>query len=391
MKKVYFLVWLLQLSPFVFSQWELQNPLPSGNTLSSVYFCDANTGYAVGLEGTIVKTINGGTTWTVLSSGTTTSLSSVYFTDVSKGVAVGLGGTILKTTNGGTDWMAVSSGTTNDLNSVCFADLNTGYVAGEGGAILKTNNGGINSICFTDANMGHVVSKDGLILKTQDGGMSWTPYSMPSGMHWLLSVCFPDVSTGYAVCYVLTGKRTVVQGRVIKTTDGGTTWFDLQAATDGKLNSVYFTDANTGYCVGDHGTIIKTTDGGAHWATSSSGTAYNLLSVCFTDATKGYAVGDYGTILKTTNGGGVGLNDLPDQSKALNICPNHSSTEITIETFAATRKSRLSVFNINGQDIISRQITGPKTLLDIHTFPIGIYYVRLTNDKYMMTGKFIKE
>ena len=45
--------------------WQWQNPLPQGNSLRSVFFTDANTGYAVGLYGTILKTNNGGITFIV--------------------------------------------------------------------------------------------------------------------------------------------------------------------------------------------------------------------------------------------------------------------------------------------------------------------------------------
>ena len=65
MKKTLFLSIVLFLTGFSsFAQWEWQNPLPQGNTLNSVYFTDASTGYAVGVVGTILKTIDGGATWT---------------------------------------------------------------------------------------------------------------------------------------------------------------------------------------------------------------------------------------------------------------------------------------------------------------------------------------
>ena len=40
-------------------------------------------------------------------------------------------------------------------------------------------------------------------------------------------------------------------------------WFPQNSFTTNNLNSVYFTNANTGYAVGDTGTILKTTDGGS--------------------------------------------------------------------------------------------------------------------------------
>ena len=67
----------------------------------SIYFPDAYTGYVVGFSGTILKTINGGITWTTLSSGTTSELLSVFFTNDNMGCTVGNDGTILTTTNGG--------------------------------------------------------------------------------------------------------------------------------------------------------------------------------------------------------------------------------------------------------------------------------------------------
>jgi photosystem II stability/assembly factor-like uncharacterized protein len=75
----------------------------SGTTsqLFGVSFTDANTGTAVGQGGTIVRTADGGATWTAQNSGTTKYLFRVSFTDANNGTAVGIEGTILRTTDGG--------------------------------------------------------------------------------------------------------------------------------------------------------------------------------------------------------------------------------------------------------------------------------------------------
>jgi photosystem II stability/assembly factor-like uncharacterized protein len=80
-------------------------------------------------------------------------------------------------------------------------------------------------------------------------------------------------------------------------------WVQQNSGTTRNLNSVYFTDSNTGYIVGDHGIILKTTDGGTNWMAQSSGTIHDLRSVYFTDAGTGYAVGMFNVLLKTVNGG----------------------------------------------------------------------------------------
>jgi photosystem II stability/assembly factor-like uncharacterized protein len=79
-------------------------------------------------------------------------------------------------------------------------------------------------------------------------------------------------------------------------------WVAQNSGTTSNLNSVYFTDVNTGYTVGDSGTILKTTDGGANWALQNSYTSALLASVHFPTTDTGYAVGA-GSVLKTTNGG----------------------------------------------------------------------------------------
>ncbi len=278
--------------------------------LNSVFFVDADTGYAVGgiggleVGGIILKTVNGGASWVQQTSGTYNTLYSVYFTNADTGYVSGDQGTILKTTDGGLNWTTYSMGTwINPLYSIYFTDADTGYAVGDFGIIFKTTDGGANwvkitsgygtsinlrSVHFLDADNGYAVgiypnlgTITGTILKTTDGGINWsTQYtSLP-----LNSVYFTDINTGYAV-------------------SGGT---------------IYFTDANTGYVVGTNVTVLKTTDGGIHWSTQnftggetilktingggnwtsqSSGTAEILNSVYFTDNT-GYIVGSNGTILK---------------------------------------------------------------------------------------------
>jgi hypothetical protein len=54
-KPLAFLIGLLAFHA-AHAQWTWQNPLPQGNGLYSIYFPDANTGYAAGLSGTIIKT-----------------------------------------------------------------------------------------------------------------------------------------------------------------------------------------------------------------------------------------------------------------------------------------------------------------------------------------------
>src|SRR5262245_38373392 len=108
------------------SQWFWQNPLPQGNNLRGASFVNANTGTVVGENGTIVRTIDGGGSWVIQSSGTTQTLWDVFFIDAANGTAVGEAGTIVGTTDGGEHWVTQTSGTTLQLRGVSFTDQNNG-------------------------------------------------------------------------------------------------------------------------------------------------------------------------------------------------------------------------------------------------------------------------
>lgn len=116
--------------------------------LRSVYFTDPNTGYAAGVYGTIVKTVNAGNSWYELASNFPYDLYAVQFTDSITGYVTGAGGAILRTQDAGETWTFLSSNTTNDLYSLCFPEANIGYAIGdnfyynEPTQIVKTFDGG---------------------------------------------------------------------------------------------------------------------------------------------------------------------------------------------------------------------------------------------------------
>lgn len=353
-----------------------------------------NPGYAAGEDGTLLRTTDGGTSWVPLNSGTSNSLYSVYLPSTNTGYASGTFGTIIKTTDGGTNWVALNSGTTTQLNSVYFTDTTTGYAAGDGGILLKTSNGGtnwtnldagtsisLNSVYFTDANNGFIAGDSGTIIKTTDGGTIWVP--MPSGtINSLHSVKFLDSSKGFIV-----GDS----GTILKTTDGGASWTVCYTGMPLCLNSIYLIDTDTGYVAGARGAILKTTNGGIKWIIQNSGTSQNLFSLCFTSPATGYAVGDSGTILGTSTGGTGAIESHSRRLNNLKIYPNPASNMITIESYSIPPEGHLSISNLNGQEIIRHLITTPKTQVDITILNPGVYFVRLTGERIVEVGKFIKQ
>jgi len=86
-----------------------------------------------------------------------------------------------------------------------------------------------------------------------------------------------------------------------------------------------------------------------------------------------------------------GIDKNLSESATIQCYPNPARNTVTVETSASLIAGMLSINDINGQPLIIRQITSPKTQIDISNLPGGVYIIRLTNDQNVQVGKFIKE
>lgn len=80
-------------------------------------------------------------------------------------------------------------------------------------------------------------------------------------------------------------------------------WIAMSTGISNTLMAVFFTDAETGWVVGDDGVILYTADGGLSWHTQNSGSTDELRDVHFLDGDRGWAVGGDDLVLRTTDGG----------------------------------------------------------------------------------------
>ncbi len=73
------------------------------------------------------------------------------------------------------------------------------------------------------------------------------------------------------------------------------------------------------------------------------------------------------------------------------LYPNPASTCVTIEAITTSPVRGLSILNLDGQELIQRQLTERQTLIDISNLPSGVYFVQLTSDKKVEVGKIVKQ
>ncbi len=161
------------------------------------------------------------------------------------------------------------------------------------------------AVCFINSDTGFIAGDSAgtgmLIQRTLDGGQTWTNTNISNG-GIVMSICFPDDSTGYAI-----GRN----GVVYKTFNMGNIWtYTSAVAFQDDISTIYFTARDTGFAADFDGKIFKTVDGGSNWNIVS-----NLQSSFtnfypgtgkfqFINDTIGFlADGNYGSVRKTIDGG----------------------------------------------------------------------------------------
>lgn len=205
--------------------FELQ-PLTANcnETHNQIFFVDDNNGYICGEEKNILKTVDGGLSWTVLMhdvSGPT--FYDMYFWDADSGIAVGETGLILRTTDGGTNWSQLTSPGSLYLESVSFS---------------------------TDGNIGIIVGQSGTILRSIDYGATWVQITSPTS-DWLGSV---DLSADGSIGIAVGQNGTIIN--TINTRDTRYPWTIMPSGLASLLRNVFISTENSAWLVGSGGIIL---------------------------------------------------------------------------------------------------------------------------------------
>jgi photosystem II stability/assembly factor-like uncharacterized protein len=287
--------------------------LPSFSVpLKAVHFDGPLLGWAVGDNGTILHTADGGQTWQPQTNETPNDFNSIYGIRGGRTLwAVGDNGAILHTTNGGQIWQSQTNADRHSLLSIYGSgDGRTLWAVGDKGTILHTTDGGQTWQPQTNADkntLGSIygsgdgktlwaVGVNGTILHTDDAGQTWQPQTNANKSDLFSIYANGDGRTLWAVG---------VNGTILHTTDGGQTWQPQTNVDKNALLSIYESgDGRTLWAVGRNGTILHTADGGQTWQLQTNADKNTLGSIYgIGDGSSLWAVGDNGTILHTPDGG----------------------------------------------------------------------------------------
>ncbi|MGH7150715.1 MAG: WD40/YVTN/BNR-like repeat-containing protein, partial [Planctomycetota bacterium] len=111
--------------------------VPTAVDLMDVTFVTPSTVVAVGPNGTVLRSVNGGANWTATVLPGAPDLEAVAFAGPLNGLVVGAGGVAVRYAAGA--WIPAPTGTTADLHGVALASPTAGYAVGDGGIVLSFN------------------------------------------------------------------------------------------------------------------------------------------------------------------------------------------------------------------------------------------------------------
>jgi len=268
--KVLLMSSMLMISQFASAAWQdplntpaLQTERAHQTLLLDVVRADRRL-IAVGAHGHVVYSDDDGQNWMQGRVPVSVTLTAVYFSSGDYGWAVGHDGVILNTTDGGKNWNKQFDGYQANKAIVKAA----GRAKERAQANLDAAEESGDEVAIEDAEMA---------LETATYALQDAEYDMETGSTKpFLDVWFYDAKRGYAVG---------AYGMFFHTTDGGVTWEDMSSTLPNPerlhINSISIVGTHSLVLVGEMGMILRSDDLGASWRTLEApydGSLFGLLA-----------------------------------------------------------------------------------------------------------------
>ena len=257
--------------------WQRAKTPPGTPLLTAVFFLDAQTGWAVGHDSTILTSTDQGASWSKAFSAADEQkpLMDITFVDSNTGFAVGAYGAFYATSDGGKTWTArkllegtkaappkaapkaakyesVGSGKTNDVDA-----------GGKGGDEDKH----INAIIKLGENKLFVAGEAGMLARSDDGGKTWVKITSPYKGSFFGAI---QAQNGAVLIYGL-------RGRIYRSTDAAlANWKQIANKTIASLMGSTRLPDGALVLAGLSGTVLISRDNGESFSLLPSGSTKAL-------------------------------------------------------------------------------------------------------------------
>ena len=308
--------------------------------LTDVYFLDANLGWAVGAQGVILRTTNGGKDWREISQAPEHVADTLSLQQKLLNMRTGTQTSSTGLANGSSQSQQLP--VRCRFESICFINATHGWVAGgydvpyvdrSRAVVLRTQDGGqtwesirslviprISKIHFDDQLNGWAVGRTGNLFQagvyyTANGGQTWSSKSSEKMVGWTdavkssLGILAIDHDGKPGVLGSNGHEFSVIRQKGLKKIDQMKN--DQMEFDQMRINQVAMSDARQGWAAGEQGTMLKTIDGGQSFMPigldsanaaqinrriAASAVQFDLKTVAVTSK-KVWFAGDPGTLL----------------------------------------------------------------------------------------------
>jgi photosystem II stability/assembly factor-like uncharacterized protein len=224
----------------------LQKPAPTRATLTAVFFVDAQNGWAVGHDELILRTMDGGESWTLAHDDPQSQqpLLDLWFRDARTGIAVGAYSSVLVSGDGGASWRVVE-----------FSPLPASHQSPNARVARRDEEGVAQPHLYAIAAGSHdtlyVAGEAGHLYRSDDGGRSWQELPSPyRGSFFGLLPLGDDALLAFGL-----------RGHLYRSEDAGRHFRELPTRTDAQLSGgARFADGAV-VLVGLSGVVLYSRDG----------------------------------------------------------------------------------------------------------------------------------
>lgn len=322
------LLQLLLAFSLLYAPHSLATSMVTGSEVRSLYLDITNAGQrlvAVGQHGHVIYSDDNGQNWWWAETPTDSLLTSVYFVDAQHGWATGHDGIIIHSNDGGLHWTVQLNGlalakdlgkqrvedagrsleeaeqrladarASGDHNIDLELELDDAKVSLELAelAIHQTEADPFMDIWFQNSSTGIAVGAFGTVVLTHDGGQTWQDISDQldnfDGYHLY------SISANHEGRILIAGEA----GSLFRSDDMGSSWETLSSPYEGSFFGVNVLSSNDVIIYGLRGNLLFSSDFGNSWKSLKTGTESSLFSA-FSTGERVMIVGDAGVKVQFT-------------------------------------------------------------------------------------------
>ncbi len=245
-----------------------------GNPIIAMYFLNSLQGVAADNAGLLYRTVTGGTKWISVANPTKQRVGSFSFPDVSHGWALGADGALLQSLDGGSSWRLQYEFGTNMPAKLVFVTPQVGLYVDISGVVTRSVDGGKTWAPIDTFLVDHVEFNEIFTLDPENtwiagwGNNVW--WSGNAGVTWERRSGWAEISNDWPLIYRISfadadhGWKIYTPGGIgdvlASSSDGGRTWKNelLPLTTtyyDAPFTSISTPDANNIWAAGSFGLI----------------------------------------------------------------------------------------------------------------------------------------